>query len=72
MPLVVAVRDAYRSEWQRAWLRRLTEQRPDAVVVAVGMPDDAELVPGPVVLTHGAGRVNTEAAAEVLAGRAAP
>ncbi|WP_097184271.1 glycoside hydrolase family 3 protein [Blastococcus haudaquaticus] len=69
-PLVVAVRDAYRSDWQRAWLRRLGEQRPDAVVVAVGMPDDAALAPGPVVLTHGAGRVNTDAAAELLAGTA--
>ncbi|SFF50211.1 glycoside hydrolase family 3 protein [Blastococcus tunisiensis] len=70
-PLVVAVRDAYRSDWQRAWLHRLAELRPDAVLVAVGMPDDAGLVPGPVVLTHGAGRVNTAAAAGLLAGEPA-
>jgi beta-N-acetylhexosaminidase len=68
VPLVVAVRDAYRSPWQRAWLDRLTAARPDAVVVAVGMPDDGDLAPGPFLATHGAGRVNTLAAAEVLAG----
>jgi beta-N-acetylhexosaminidase len=68
-PLVVAVRDAYRSEWQRAWLRRLTEQRPDAVVVALGMPADLDLVPGPAVAAHGAARANTRAVADLLAGR---
>jgi beta-N-acetylhexosaminidase len=70
-PLVVAVRDAYRSPWQRAWLRRLADQRPDAVTVAVGMPDDLALVPGPALATHGAARVCTDAAAEALAGRGA-
>ena len=66
LPLVVAVRDAYRSPWQRAWLERLTAARPDATVVALGMPDDAELAPGPVVTTHGASRALTEAAADLL------
>lgn len=68
-PLVVAVRDAYRSGWQRAWLQRLTEQRPDAVVVALGMPADLDLVPGPAVAAHGAARANTRAVADLLAGR---
>ncbi len=58
-PMVVAVRDAYRSDWQRAWLQRLTDQRPDAVVVALGMPADLDLVPGPAVAAHGAARANT-------------
>ncbi|NYJ06921.1 glycoside hydrolase family 3 protein [Petropleomorpha daqingensis] len=65
-PLVVAVRDAYRRPEQAAWLRRLTALRPDAVTVAVGMPDDLALVPGPALATHGAARVCTEAAAEAL------
>ncbi len=68
-PLVVAVRDAYRSEWQRAWLQRLVDQRPDAVVVALGMPADLDLVPGPAVAAHGAARVNTQAVADLLTGR---
>ena len=68
-PLVVAVRDAYRSDWQRAWLQRLTAQRPDAVVVALGMPADLDLVPGPAVAAHGAARANTRAVADLLAGR---
>ncbi len=71
-PLVVAVRDAYRSDWQAAWLRRLVEQRPDAIVVAVGMPDDADLVTGAVVTSHGAARVSTDAVADALAGRTSP
>lgn len=68
-PLVVAVRDAYRSEWQRAWLQRLAEQRPDAVLVALGMPADLDLVPGPAVAAHGAARANTRAVADLLTGR---
>ncbi|WP_336033406.1 glycoside hydrolase family 3 protein [Geodermatophilus sp. FMUSA9-8] len=67
-PLVVAVRDAYRHPAERAWLAGLLAHRPDAVVVALGMPDDAALTPGPAVVTHGAARALTEAAAEVLAG----
>lgn len=69
-PLVLTVRDAYRSSWQRAWVTALLRERPDAVVVALGMPDDAVLTTGPVVRAFGAGRVNAWAAAELLAGRA--
>ncbi|MGY1847889.1 MULTISPECIES: glycoside hydrolase family 3 protein [unclassified Blastococcus] len=68
-PLVVAVRDAYRSPWQERWLRRLAQLRPDAVTVALGMPDDLALVPGPAVAVHGASRACTRAAAEALVGR---
>lgn len=71
-PLVVAVRDAYRHPWQRDWVSALLTVRPDAVLVAVGMPDDAELAGAASVLTYGAGRVNTWAAAERLAGTASP
>jgi beta-N-acetylhexosaminidase len=67
-PLVVAVRDAYRSADRRGWLQALLAGRPDAVVVALGMPGDADLTPGPAVVTHGAARVLTRAAAEALHG----
>jgi beta-N-acetylhexosaminidase len=67
-PLVLAVRDAYRSAWQRDLLRRLLDARPDAVLVALGMPDDLALSTGPAVAAHGAGRVNSRAVAELLAG----
>ncbi|GAB3320274.1 glycoside hydrolase family 3 N-terminal domain-containing protein [Geodermatophilus aquaeductus] len=69
-PLVVAVRDAYRHPDQRGWLQTLLAARHDAVVVVLGMPDDAGLTTGPVLTTHGAARVLTQAAAEALAGRA--
>jgi beta-N-acetylhexosaminidase len=68
-PLVVAVRDAYRSPWQRAWVRELLGRRPDAVLVALGMPDDLDLTDGPAIAALGAGRVNTQAVAEFLAER---
>jgi beta-N-acetylhexosaminidase len=58
-PLVVAVRNAYRSEWQRAWLAR----HAGAIVVSLGMPED-----GAAVLAYGAGRSNARAAAEALVG----
>jgi beta-N-acetylhexosaminidase len=67
-PLVVAVRDAHRSAWQRDWLHALTAQRPDAVLVAVGMPIDVELVSGPAIAGHGAARVVTQAVADLLRG----
>jgi beta-N-acetylhexosaminidase len=69
-PLVVVVRDAHRRPEQRGWVQALLVQRPDAVLVALGMPDDAGLTAGPAVVTHGAARVLAQAAAEALAGRA--
>jgi beta-N-acetylhexosaminidase len=68
-PAVLVVRDAYRRPWQREWAQAFLTARPDAVLVAIGMPDDAALTSGPSVCTFGAGRVNIQAAAEVLAGR---
>jgi beta-N-acetylhexosaminidase len=70
-PLVVAVRDAYRRPEQAAWLQKLAGRRPDAVTVALGLPDDLDLVPGPAIATHGAARVCIEAAAAVLQGERA-
>ncbi|UNO39177.1 glycoside hydrolase family 3 N-terminal domain-containing protein [Streptomyces sp. MST-110588] len=67
-PLVLAVRDACRTPWQREWLAEALAARPDAIVVAVGMPDDVPLTAGAAIRAYGAGAVNTRAAAELLAG----
>jgi beta-N-acetylhexosaminidase len=67
--LVVVVRDAYRTDWQREWVQRVTAERPDAVLVILGMPDDRTLAGDAWLLTHGAARVNAQAGVEVLLGR---
>jgi beta-N-acetylhexosaminidase len=67
-PLVIVVRDAYRTPWMREWTHKALAERPDAILVAVGMPDDAALTTGASVATFGAGRVNLQAAAELLTG----
>lgn len=69
-PVVLVVRDAYRRPWQRNWVHSFLAARPETVLVGIGMPDDADLTAGASVRTFGAGRVNTRAAAELLAGRA--
>ena len=69
-PVVLVVRDAYRRPWQRNWVHSFLAARPDTVLVGIGMPNDADLTAGASVCTFGAGRVNTEVAAELLAGRA--
>ncbi|HET9187428.1 MAG TPA: glycoside hydrolase family 3 N-terminal domain-containing protein [Acidothermaceae bacterium] len=68
-PVVLVARDAYRRPWQRDWARSFLAARPDAVLVAIGMPDDEKLATGASVCTFGAGSVNLKAAAEILAGR---
>jgi beta-N-acetylhexosaminidase len=68
-PVVMVVRDAYRRPWQRAWAQAFLAARPDAVLVAIGMPDDEKLATGASVCTFGAGSVNLTAGAEMLAGR---
>ncbi|MGH3523164.1 MAG: hypothetical protein ACRDU4_10130, partial [Mycobacterium sp.] len=66
---VLVVRDAYRRPWQREWVNAFLGARPETVLVAIGMPDDETLATGASVCAFGAGRVNIQAAAEVLAGR---
>lgn len=66
-PLVIAVRDAYRSDWQRSWVAAVLRHRRDAIVVGLGMPGDADLGAAITVLAYGAGRANTTAAARRLA-----
>jgi beta-N-acetylhexosaminidase len=77
-PLVVVVRDVHRHPWMRRAALALTERRPDAVVVELGLGDDRRLqeafaAHGVTVLsTHGGARVCGVAAAEALAGRVVP
>ena len=66
--LVIAVRDAYRSDWQRSWVSALLERRPDAVLVGLGMPHDEVFGAATSVFAYGAGRANTVAVARRLAG----
>ncbi|WP_157254183.1 glycoside hydrolase family 3 N-terminal domain-containing protein [Nonomuraea typhae] len=67
-PLVIVVRDAYRIPWMREWTLKALADRPGAILVAIGMPDDAGLTSGACITTFGAGRVNLQAAADLLAG----
>lgn len=66
--LVVVLRDAARHEWQQSVARALVGERPDAVIVETGLPGWLPEDATAFVETHGAGRVNLEAAAELLAG----
>jgi beta-N-acetylhexosaminidase len=63
--LVVVVRDAHRHEWERVAASSLLDAAPDSVLVEVGVP---AWRPEEVnyVATQGLGRVNLEAAAELL------
>jgi beta-N-acetylhexosaminidase len=67
-PLVVVVRDAGRHAWQRKLAVELLAAHEDVVVVETGLPGWTPEGARAVVSTHGAGRANLEAAAEVLAG----
>jgi beta-N-acetylhexosaminidase len=65
-PLVLVLRDAARYPWQRATASELIELRPDAVVVETGLPGWTPSGATAYVETFGAGRVNLEAAADLL------
>jgi beta-N-acetylhexosaminidase len=67
-PLVILTRDAHRHEWARREIEELTARSPAAVVVELGLPYWRPPAGG-WVATHGAGRVNVEAAAEALYSR---
>jgi beta-N-acetylhexosaminidase len=63
--LVIVLRDGHRHDWERQTVEALLEAASDAVVVEVGVP--AWRPPtGRYVATHGHGRVNLRAAAELL------
>jgi beta-N-acetylhexosaminidase len=59
-PLVFVVRDAHRHSWQRELVP------PGAIVVETGLPEWRPTGARAFVATHGAGRANLEAAAELL------
>jgi beta-N-acetylhexosaminidase len=67
-PVVVVVRDVHRHPAMADRLAELVRQRPDAVVVEMGIP-----VAGPIgetyIATYGASRACGEAVADLLAGR---
>jgi beta-N-acetylhexosaminidase len=65
--LVVAVRDAHRYAWQRAVAEALLERAGDGVVVETGLPCWRPGAAAGYMATHGAGRVNLDAAAALLA-----
>ena len=63
--LVIVVRDAHRYDWERQTVEALLESASDGVVVEVGVPvwkPDTERY----VATHGQGRANLAAVAELL------
>jgi beta-N-acetylhexosaminidase len=66
--LVVALRDAHRHSWQRAATESLlAAARRDAIVVETGLPGWRPSGAAAYLATHGAGRVNLDAAADALA-----
>jgi beta-N-acetylhexosaminidase len=65
-PLVVVLRDAVRHEWQQSAASQLVAHRPDAVIVEIGLPGWLPDGTGAFIETYGAGRVNLEAAADLL------
>ncbi|WP_250036894.1 glycoside hydrolase family 3 protein [Paractinoplanes maris] len=69
-PLVLVVRDVHRHAWLAGALDGVLAQRPDAIVVEMGVP---ETVVGAVhIATFGATRASGVAAAELIAGTRVP
>jgi beta-N-acetylhexosaminidase len=64
--LVVIARDAHRHEWEREAIEALAARAPDAIVIEIGLPYWRPPHAATYVATHGAARVNVEAAAEAL------
>jgi beta-N-acetylhexosaminidase len=66
--LVIVVRDAHRSESTRALVMSMLAERPDAVVVEMGLPVWQPPAGSYLtyVTTYGASRANGQAAAEIL------
>jgi beta-N-acetylhexosaminidase len=64
--VVLVLRDAHRHAWQREVAEAVLAASPDAVVVETGLPVWRPAAAAGYLATHGAGRVNLEAAAERL------
>ena len=69
--LVIVTRDAHRHAWEREAVEALLAAAGDAIVVEIGMPYWRPEGAAGYVATHGAARVNLEAAADLLALRSA-
>ncbi|MFI5628191.1 glycoside hydrolase family 3 protein [Streptomyces sp. NPDC051664] len=69
--IVAVVRDAHRHVWMRQALTTLLAERPDTVVVEMGVPQ-AEPRGALYIATHGAARVCGVAAAEAITGAPHP
>jgi beta-N-acetylhexosaminidase len=65
--VVLVLRDAHRHEWERDAAEQVLAVAPDAIVVETGIPLWRPTRAAGYIATNGAGRVNFEAAAEVLA-----
>jgi beta-N-acetylhexosaminidase len=68
--IVAVVRDVHRHRWMADALGALLVERPDTVVVEMGVPQ-APPAGSLHIATHGAARVCGRAAAEVIAGKGA-
>jgi beta-N-acetylhexosaminidase len=67
--VVLVLRDAHRYGWEQEVAEDLLERAPDTVVVETGIPLWRPAAATGYLATHGAGRVNLEAAAERLLNR---
>jgi beta-N-acetylhexosaminidase len=66
---VIVVRDAHRHAWQRDVVSDLVTRTAATIVVEVGLPFWRPDGAAAYIATHGAGRANLAAAAELLSGR---
>ncbi len=67
--LVLVVKNLHRHPWMAALTEALLAQRPDAILVEMGLPACRPGAAAAYLATHGASRVCGIAAAEVLLGR---
>jgi beta-N-acetylhexosaminidase len=67
--LVLVVRNLHRHAWMAAAVEAALAQRPDAILVEMGLPACRPAGATAYVATYGAARVCGLAAAEVLMGR---
>ncbi|TMD01827.1 MAG: glycoside hydrolase family 3 protein, partial [Chloroflexi bacterium] len=67
--LVLVVRNLHRHPWMAADIEAALAQRPDAILVEMGLPACRPAAAAAYVATYGAARVCGIAAAEVLMGR---
>lgn len=70
-PVVLSVRGVRRRPWQESVLRKVRAVRPDALVVEHDLPGDVSLLGPHHICTLSGSAVSAQAAADVLAGRAA-